>query len=105
MVQSVASVAKTPLLTLYSVDGAPPRAKSKSGPITRLVSTHPRKRGVGIFLIMGFSLRDPQSIRPSTRRTSFVVETSTYFSLPPEDVLLAQTLNDCPCDFPGSRRK
>src|SRR6266581_3200392 len=82
IVQSVASVAKIPLLTLCSVDGAPPRAKSKTGPITRLVSTHPRKRVLGTFLIMGFSLCDPQPIAPSTRGTSFVVETSTYFSLP-----------------------
>src|SRR6266480_765445 len=82
IVQSVASVAKTPLLTLSSVDGAPPRAKSKKGPITRLVSMHQRKRGLDIFLIMGCSLRDLQWIARSALRTSVVVETSTYFSLP-----------------------
>jgi len=50
-------------------------------------------------------LSDPQSIAPSARRTSLVVETSAYFSLPVGMAFSQETLHDCPCDFPGSRRK
>ncbi len=79
IVQSVASAAKIPLLMLGTVNGAPLGAKSKKGPIAKLVSSHPRKAGLGVFLIIRFSLSDPQTI---PGRTSLVVGTSIHFSLP-----------------------
>src|SRR5437588_8974852 len=96
IVQSMASGGEIPRLTLSSAKGEPPRAKSKKGPITKLASTHPRKRGLGSFLIIRFSCRVPRRFRQAP---VFRSRDLNEFLAPCGDSLLAETLNACPARF------